>query len=144
MGLREQRLSYARWMTSIIPTFRYRDAAAAIDFLCDAFGFERQLVVDGEDGGVMHAELRLGDAVVMLATASEGTAERPGIAAGAHHLYVVVDDTDAHHRQASAAGAEIIEAPTDRDYGSREYGARDPEGGVWYFGTYVPEPQPSA
>ena len=131
-------------MSTISPILGYRDPRAAIEFLCDAFGFERQLVVDGEDGSVMHAELRLGDAVVMLATASEGSGERPGIAAGAHHLYVAVDDTDAHHRQASAAGAEVFEAPTDRDYGSREYGARDPEGGVWYFGSYVPEPQRSA
>ena len=131
-------------MSTISPILGYRDPRAAMEFLCDAFGFERQLVVDGEDGSVMHAELRLGDAVVMLGTASEGSAGRPALAAGAHHLYVSVEDTDAHHRRASAAGADIFEAPTDRDYGSREYGARDPEGGAWYFGSYVPQPQPSA
>ena len=131
-------------MSTITPILGYRDPRAAIEFLCEAFGFERQLVVDGEDGGVVHAELRLGDAVVMLATASEGSGGRPAIAAGAHHLYVAVDDADAHHRQAVAAGADVFEGPTDRDYGSREYGARDAEGGVWWFGTYVPEPQPSA
>src|SRR3712207_5707094 len=102
-------------MSTISPILGYRDPRAAIDFLRDAFGFERQLVVDNEDGSVMHAELRLGDAVVMLATASEGSEGRPGIAAGAHHLYVAVEDTDAHHRQAAAAGADVFEAPTDRD-----------------------------
>ena len=121
-------------MNTIHPILVYRDPKAAIDFLCRAFGFERQLVVDGDDGGVAHAELRLGDGIVMLATASDA------MPAGAHRVYVSVDDADAHHARAAAEGAEVTEPPADRDYGSREYGVRDPEGGVWWFGTYVPAP----
>lgn len=52
--------------------------------------------------------------------------------------YVVVDDPDAHFERAKAAGAEIVEQPVDRDYGSREYTARDPDGNVWVFDTYDP------
>jgi uncharacterized glyoxalase superfamily protein PhnB len=125
-------------MSTVTPILGYRDPRAAIDFLCDAFGFERRLVVDGDDGGVAHAELRLGDSVVMVATAPGPGGGRPEIAPGAHHCYVVVPDADAHHARATAAGARVFEGLTDRDYGSREYGASDPEGGTWYFGTYVP------
>jgi len=53
-------------------------------------------------------------------------------------LYLAVDNVDAHHDRASAAGAEIIYKLTDQPYGSREYAARDPEGNVWSFGTYRP------
>ena len=53
-------------------------------------------------------------------------------------VYVVVDDPDAHFEQARDAGAEIIRELNDTKYGSREYGAKDPEGNAWYFGTYQP------
>jgi uncharacterized glyoxalase superfamily protein PhnB len=53
-------------------------------------------------------------------------------------LYVAVDDPDAHHDRAKAAGAEILMPLTDQSYGSREYAARDPEGNVWCFGTFQP------
>ena len=126
-------------MSTVTPILGYRDPRVAMEFLCEAFGFERHLVVDHPDGSLMHAELRRGDAVVMLATASGGQGDgRPPVAAGAHTVYVAVEDTDAHHARAQAAGATVFEGPTDREYGSREYGARDPEGGTWYFGTYVP------
>jgi uncharacterized glyoxalase superfamily protein PhnB len=113
-------------------------------FLIDAFGFEPRMVVEHDDGSIMHAELAHGDSVVMLATATDATPERPSAPAGGHSIYVAVDDTDAHHARAAAAGADVFESPTDRDYGSREYGARDPEGGCWYFGTYVPAAESSS
>jgi uncharacterized glyoxalase superfamily protein PhnB len=131
-------------MTAITPILTYRDPRAAIRFLADAFGFETRTLVEHDDGSIQHAELAYGDSVVMLATATDGTPERPSVPAGGHMLYVAVDDADAHHARALAAGADVFEAPTDRDYGSREYGARDPEGGCWYFGTYVPAAESSS
>jgi uncharacterized glyoxalase superfamily protein PhnB len=124
-------------MTTIIPTLRYRDARQAIDFLVDAFGFDRHAVMEGPDGAIGHAELRLGDGYVMIGTVGHGTSELDDTA-GHAAIYVVVDDPDAHHARAAAAGAEITMGITDQDYGSREYGARDPEGNRWYFGTYRP------
>ena len=122
-------------MTTFYPTLTYDDAARAVEFLCTAFGFERQEVMEGPDGRIAHAELRFGDGIVMLGTTRDGD-----FATGGNQVvYVAVDDTDAHHAQAVGAGAEIVRAPFDTDYGSRDYAARDPEGNIWAFGTYRPE-----
>jgi len=123
----------------IYPVLQYRDAHAAIDWLERAFGFERNAVHDGPDGSVAHAELRHGDGMVMLgSTPSEGG--RFGDHSGQEWTYVVVEDADAHFERAGRAGAEIVRELTDQDYGSRDYSARDPEGNLWSFGTYRPQP----
>jgi uncharacterized glyoxalase superfamily protein PhnB len=126
---------------TIFPTLRYQDAPAAIDWLGRAFGFERHQVIDDPGGTIAHAELRLGDAMIMLGSVklpgTEGfsaVAPPPGSAA----LYVVVEDPDALSARAAEAGAEIVAEPYDTDYGSREFTARDLEGNVWSFGTYRP------
>ncbi len=123
-------------MTMIIPAFVYEDPSAAIAFLRDAFGFSEHAAHAGEDGVVQHAEMRLGDAYIMLGPVRDDAALVPP---GPSSVYVVVDDPDAHHARAVAAGAEVVQGLTDKDYGSREYGARDPAGNVWWFGTYAPE-----
>ncbi|HEX5896649.1 MAG TPA: VOC family protein [Thermoleophilaceae bacterium] len=125
-------------MQSIFPVLKYDDARAAIDFLERAFGFERHAVHEGENGGVAHAELRLGDEYVMLGSTGEGD-DRFNQGAGRYSLYVAVEDPDAHLARASEAGATIERELSDTDYGSREYTARDPEGNLWSFGTYRPE-----
>jgi uncharacterized glyoxalase superfamily protein PhnB len=125
-------------MQSIYPVLKYHDAHAAIDFLESAFGFERHAVHEGENGGVAHAELRLGDEFVMLGSTGEGD-ERFNQGAGRYSLYVVVEDPDAHHGRAGEAGVAIERELSDTDYGSREYTARDPEGNLWSFGTYRPQ-----
>ena len=126
---------------TIFPTLRYQDAPAAIDWLGRAFGFEPRMVVDGEGGIVAHAELTVGEAMIMLGSIrppvpGEYSAIAPPPGTGA--MYVVVDAIDAHHDRAVAAGAEVVHPLQDTDYGSREYSARDPEGNVWSFGTYQP------
>jgi len=115
---------------------RYRDARAAIEWLEQAFGFERQVVYDGPDDTVAHAELRYGDGVVMLGSERPGDEHRR---AGRGWAYVVVEDLEAHYDRAKAAGAEIADEPVVADYGSF-YGARDLEGNLWSFGTYRPGP----
>jgi uncharacterized glyoxalase superfamily protein PhnB len=122
-------------MTTVFPTLKYDDAHKAIAFLCDALGFERHAVHETDDGKVGHAELRHGDGMVMLG--SRGT-EGELYETGRTTIYVVVDDPDALHDRAKAAGAEIVAGLTDQDYGSRDFSARDPEGNVWAFGTYDP------
>jgi uncharacterized glyoxalase superfamily protein PhnB len=119
----------------IYPTLRYDDAAAAIRFLGDAFGFSIQELTSGSDGGIDHALAAYDNGLVMVSS------RRPGSGLFDHGttcLYVAVDDPDAHHHRARAAGAEIVMELTDQPYGSREYAARDPEGNVWAFGTYRP------
>ena len=125
--------------TDICPILQYRDAHAAIDWLERAFGFERVHVYDGPDGTVAHAELRHGDGMVMLGSAPQADEGGYGDHTGQCWAYVAVDDADAHHDRAQAAGAEIVRELQDQDYGSRDYSARDPEGNLWSFGTYRPE-----
>lgn len=129
----------------MIPCLRYADPKAAIRFLTEAFGFVEKLVVPGPDGGVVHAELTCGEGGHrgMLMLGGTGRAffdmRLPEQVGGVTDcIYVVVKDADAHCARARAAGAEILEGPLDRDYGSREYVARDPGGYLWDFGTYDP------
>ncbi|MGG8406616.1 VOC family protein [Streptomyces sp. 12297] len=124
---------------SICPTLLYSDAAAAIQQLTEAFGFTRVAVYEGDDGSVMHAELAYGNGVVMLGSKGRGGVFDSAMAgAGPAGVYVVVEDVDAHHARAVEHGVEIVTPPTDQDYGSRDYLARDPEGNLWSFGTYAP------
>jgi uncharacterized glyoxalase superfamily protein PhnB len=118
----------------IIPTLRYEDAKAAIEFLDRAFGFERKEIHENEDGTIGHAELKFGTGLVMVGSRKPGDRFETGHAV----LYVIVEDPDAHHDRAKAAGATIVMELTDQPYGSREYAAEDPEGNVWSFGTYDP------
>jgi uncharacterized glyoxalase superfamily protein PhnB len=128
--------------STVIPAIRYADAPAAIEWLKRAFGFEEQFVVPGEDGTIAHAQLTLGTGMIMLGSARDddwGRLVKPASAgAVSQSIYVVVEDADAHHERAMAAGAEVVRGPEDTDYGSREYAARDLEGNVWSFGTYDP------
>jgi uncharacterized glyoxalase superfamily protein PhnB len=131
-------------VSTVIPAMRYRDANAAIEWLCKAFGFERHLVVPGENGTVAHAQLSFGNGMIMLGSAREdefGRLVKPprdtgGI--GTQSTYVIVEDADAHYARAKAAGAEIVMEVEDQDYGGRLYACLDPEGHLWSFGTYDP------
>jgi uncharacterized glyoxalase superfamily protein PhnB len=130
--------------TTVVPSMRYRDAPAAIEWLCKAFGFERHMVVPEEGGGIAHAQLVFGNGMIMLGSARDddyGKLVKPPAAAGGvatGGIYVIVDDVDRHHARAAAAGARVIEGPEDRDYGGRGYSCHDPEGYVWSFGNYDP------
>lgn len=125
----------------------YRDAAQAIDWLCDAFGFELRLKVEGEGGTIEHSELSYGEGVVMVgserredAVARFGTAMLSPLSAGGvtQSLMIYVDDVDAHCERARRAGARIVSEPSVHDYGDdywadRSYGALDPEGHLWWI-----------
>jgi uncharacterized glyoxalase superfamily protein PhnB len=132
---------------SVIPGLRYHDAAAAIDWLCEAFGFERNLVVPGEREGIIaHAQLRLGNGMIMLGTAGTHgggfdevmTTPRETEGRETQSAYVVVDDVDRHYERAVAAGAEVVLPLEKQDYGGSGYTCRDLEGHIWSFGDYDP------
>jgi uncharacterized glyoxalase superfamily protein PhnB len=125
----------------------YDDAAAAIDWLCRAFGFEIRLKIEGDGGRIEHSELTFADGLIMVGSTG-GKSERsvplpcksPRALGGANTqaLCVFVDDVDAHCRRAQAAGANSVEPPTTHDYGEdywsdRSYRAEDPEGHTWWF-----------
>jgi uncharacterized glyoxalase superfamily protein PhnB len=131
-------------ISTVIAAMRYHDANAAIEWLCKAFGFEKHLVVPGENRTVVHAQLTFGNGMIMLGSAREdefgqwikSPREIGGI--GTQSAYVIVEDADAHYSRAKAAGAEIVMEVEDQDYGGRLYSCRDPEGHLWSFGTYDP------
>jgi uncharacterized glyoxalase superfamily protein PhnB len=133
---------------TFIPCLRYKDAPAAIDFLCRAFGFEPHVVyADETDPRVIHhAQLKLDDSFVMVSSATKPASEdiyrwrTPAEAGGVTVcVYAVISDPDAHYARAKAEGADIVTKPhANEGYPGRSYNARDPEGNNWDFGTYDP------
>lgn len=126
----------------VYPTFRYHDAARMIDWLVNAFGFTVHARYADPDGTVQHAQLAFGSSMIMVGNVRDDEYGRmiggPG-AQGGKSVYVAVADTDTVYERAKKAGAKILEEPTDRDYGSRDFVCSDPEGNVWSFGTYWPK-----
>jgi uncharacterized glyoxalase superfamily protein PhnB len=116
----------------------YRDAPAGIGWL-EAIGFVTVARQGAGDGSVAHAELKLGDAVVMLASADADYALPPlvGHSTGGG-AYLVVDDVAAIHDAAVAAGGRSVIAPETTEWGAARARVLDPEGHEWSFGTYVP------
>ncbi len=139
-------VTYAKSCTStVIPSLRYRDAVAAIDWLVRAFGFQKNAVYMGPDNTVAHAQLTFGNGMVMLGSASNegeyarlmvqpdeiGLRETKGI-------YLVASSADAIYATAKAAGAEMVLDIRDMDYGGRAFTCRDLEGHLWSIGSYDP------
>ena len=121
----------------VMPYLYYSDAVAALEFLTSAFGFTEKFRMEDENGGVSHAEVSMGDGVIMLGTPSADYRNPKTLGAKTQSIYVYVDDVDAHYERAKAAGAKITQEPVDKFYGDRNYGSEDPEGHEWYFGTHV-------
>lgn len=136
----------AQTKANIIPCLRYRDAPAAIEWLCQTFGFEQHMVVPGPDNTVVHAQLSFGNGMIMLGSAKSVDTEyaqlikQPADIGGAQTqtIYVVVDDADAMYERARGGGAPIVIDIKDEDYGGRGFTCRDIEGHIWTFGTYDP------
>ena len=122
---------------NIVPLLSYDDIADMQAFLVRCFGFEAGVLERDEDGRVVHGEVSLDGEVIWMhrATAEHGLASPRGLAATSGGVVVLVPDVDEHCRRARAAGAVIEREPVDQPYGQREYAARDPEGGRWYFAT---------
>jgi uncharacterized glyoxalase superfamily protein PhnB len=126
----------------------YKDAARAIDWLCDAFGFELRLKVEDDDGGIIHSELTYGEGVIMVAQERREAAHHAWMAnlvspksidgLSTQTLMLYVDDVDAHCAHARSRGATIAAEPETSDYGEdywsdRGYCAIDPEGHIWWI-----------
>jgi len=131
-----------------------RDARAAIAWYQQAFGFTVQILVDAPDGRVQHSELRFGDALVMVSEqggdrdARFGAPGRAPVAvqgANTQSLFVYVDEVDAHHDRALAAGARVTVPLAEHDYGpehwrDRGYACVDPDGHLWWFAQRLRNP----
>lgn len=131
-------------MPRVIPYLFYNDLPAALDWLAKAFGLETRMSMPGPEGEIMHAEMQLRDAIIMMGPArdeqgSKSPADLPGVN---QSLYMYVDDVDAHYQQAKGAGARIVSEPEDMFWGDRMYYAQDLEGHHWNFAEHVKEVAP--
>lgn len=129
---------------NIIPGMRYRDAPAAIEWLCRAFGFSRHLVVPDDDGGIAHAQLVLGNGMIMLGSyRDEGEYDRlvrmpDDVGGSTQAAYIVIEEIEDHYLRAVEAGARVVYELAEQDYGGKLYSVLDPEGHLWNFGSYNP------
>jgi uncharacterized glyoxalase superfamily protein PhnB len=129
---------------SITPGLLYHDAPQAIEWLCRVFGFEKRLIILGENSSIAHAHLTLGNGGIMLSSAEayafpsfcKSPREIGGV--GTVEIIVFVSDPDSHYRHAVSEGVEIVISIEDKPYGGRGYTCKDSEGHVWAFGSYNP------
>jgi uncharacterized glyoxalase superfamily protein PhnB len=128
-----------------VPAMSYKDANAAVSFLTTAFGFKEHFVYRDENNLVHHAELSLGNAMIMIGPyrpesdfgKMTGTpAETNGL--NTQTAYIIIDEVDNHYKNAKANGAKIVMDIKDEDYGGRGYSCKDPEEYIWSFGSYNP------
>jgi PhnB protein len=128
--------------TRVTPYLLYEDPAAALDWLAQAFGFRERFRHANEAGVIDHAEMELGEGLIMLANPGPGyrSPRRLGGATVVVHAYV--DDAHAHCERARAGGAVIDREPAREPYGTIQYSAEDPEGHAWLFSEQVAEPEP--
>jgi uncharacterized glyoxalase superfamily protein PhnB len=118
---------------TVFPCITFRDADASIAWMERALGAEVAARYTDDTGKVNHAEIRIGESIVMCGDERAGsTATPPGVSV----IYVVVPDADAAYARAKDAGAEVTE-PRDQDYGSRDITVTDRDGNRWSLGTYA-------
>lgn len=116
---------------SVNPFVVVDGAADLMAFLGEVFGARETERITRQDGTVGHAEVAIGDSIVMLSDATEALPPRPAA------FYVYLDDVDGAYQRALAAGAGPRSAPADQFYGNREAGVVDPWGNIWWIATVV-------
>ena len=121
---------------SVTPFLVVDGAAELIEFMKETFNAEGQEAVKGSDGRIAHAELRVGDSVVMLA---DSTAKYSPVAS---QLYVYLDNVDQTYLRALKAGGTSVQEPADQFYGDRTAGVKDPTGNFWWIATHVEDVTP--
>jgi len=129
--------------STVVPCLRYRDTPAIIEWLRSNFGFEQRLVIPGRNGEISHAELTLGDGMVMIGTHADdayGQLLRTPEQAGGltQTIWIRVDDADTVYSRVVESGAAIVMKIDDVAQGGRAFSCRDPEGHLWQVGTYDP------
>lgn len=124
---------------SVTPYLALRGARAALDFYARAFGAERVLELDMPDGSIAHAEIRIGDSILMMSEENAEWGNRSPLALGGSpvHLMIYVPDVDAAFARALAAGAERVRPVEDQFYGDRSGTLKDPFGYQWTLATHI-------
>lgn len=123
---------------SITPYLAVEGASKLLDFVKQAFGADEIIRMDGPEGKIGHAEVKIGDSIVMIS--DPGPTMQGQTFPGMIHLYV--DDSDKIYRQAIEAGAISLQEPTDQFYGDRSGGVKDAFGNQWWISTHVEDVPP--
>jgi PhnB protein len=121
--------------STVTPYLCVVEAARLIEFLKQAFAAKVIVRMDGPDGSVMHAEVKIGDSMVMIGQVPAERATRAML-----HLYL--PDADATYKKALAAGATSVREMADQFYGDRTGGVRDAFGNDWYIATHIEDVSP--
>jgi uncharacterized glyoxalase superfamily protein PhnB len=141
---KQMSISKSNDIRAVVPTITYRNTTAMVEWLCDTFGFRRQLIVKGENGEVKHAELTFGECMIMVEAVQHSPFEKlvvhPDQIGGVETqtCYLIVADVEAYCAKVKAKNAEIIFGVKAENGGGQGYACRDPEGHLWMFGTYDP------
>jgi PhnB protein len=122
---------------SVTPYLLIEEADRLIGFLREAFGADVLCRETREDGSVMHAELRIGDSMLMAGEATDEFGPMP------MSLYLYVPDCDATYQQALEAGGASVFEVMDMPSGERYGGIRDPAGNIWWIATHVEDVPPA-
>jgi PhnB protein len=122
---------------SVTPYLIVKGAAKAIDYYKKVFGATEIMRIPAPNGGVMHAEIKIGDSVIMLADEQQGNNRSPESFGGSPvSLMVYVEDVDKTFKQAVSSGAKEVRAVQDQFYGDRSGNLVDPFGHVWTVATH--------
>jgi uncharacterized glyoxalase superfamily protein PhnB len=122
---------------TITPHLIVQGAPKLLDFLKQAFDAKEKYSLTGPDGAIMHAEVRIGDSMVMIGEAMGEWKAMPASIA----LYT--DNADALYKRALEAGATSIREPADQFYGDRSGGVKDPAGNHWWIATHIEDVPPN-
>jgi uncharacterized glyoxalase superfamily protein PhnB len=120
---------------SVIPELAYRDVTEAAAWLCEAFGFTERILI-----GTHRVQLVFGNGAMVVTELGDNAA--PEADRATHSMLVRVEDARRHHDQAAAAGAKILDSPTDYPYGERQYNAEDLDGHRWTFSESIADVDP--
>ena len=132
---------------SIIPCLSYKDASAAIDWLCKTFGFQKKMVVPAGENKIAHAQLTIGDSMIMINSTGMETefskliktpSEVSGVVTQTTYVILSAEEIDAHYENAKSNGTKIIQQLAEQEYGGKNYSCYDIEGHLWSFGSYDP------
>jgi PhnB protein len=126
------------------PYLIVHDAAKAIEFYKKGFGAIELMRMPGPDGRIMHAEIKIGDSIIMLADESPEMGYRSPLALGGTpvSLLLYLEDVDARFEQAVAAGAKVQRSLRDEFYGDRMGTVVDPFGHIWSLSTHKEDLSP--
>lgn len=124
---------------SVNPYLCVSDAARAIEFYKEAFGATERMRMEAPGGKIGHAEIVIGDSIIMLADEHpELNFRSPKTLGGpSSHFMIYVEDVDARIEQAVAAGAKLVKPVKDEFYGDRSGSVEDPFGHLWYISTHM-------